>query len=110
MVVTNTVSGRQDVVAPFYENKLGIDVDVCIHEILTISFVFLILVQDNYHIIIFDGSTLKDATSLKSHVTFVAGQDDRIARVIDISAYTSNGALQSAHVAGTPQKTTRIKR
>jgi hypothetical protein len=28
MVVTNTVSGLRDVVALFYENKLGIDVDV----------------------------------------------------------------------------------
>jgi hypothetical protein len=36
MVVTNTVSGRQDVVALFFDNKLGIDVDVCIHETLTI--------------------------------------------------------------------------
>ena len=36
MVVTNTVSGRRDIVALFYENKLGIDVDVCIHETLTI--------------------------------------------------------------------------
>ena len=30
-------------------------------------FVILILVQDNYRIIIFDGSALKDASSLKSH-------------------------------------------
>ena len=38
-------------------------------------FVLLILVQDNYRIIIFDASTLKDTASLKSHVTFVDGQD-----------------------------------
>ena len=37
MVVTNTVSGRQDVVALFWENKLGVDVDVCTHRTLTIS-------------------------------------------------------------------------
>lgn len=29
MVVTNTLSGCQDAVTLFYENKLGIDVDVC---------------------------------------------------------------------------------
>jgi len=29
MVVTNTLLGCQDVVTLFYENKLGIDVDVC---------------------------------------------------------------------------------
>ena len=79
MVVTNTVSGRQDVVALFYENKLGIDVDVCIHEILTISFVFLILVQDNYHIIIFDGSTLKRCHLIKKpcHLCCWSGWQDR---------------------------------
>jgi hypothetical protein len=32
-------------------------------------------VQDNYRIIIFDGSTLKDAALFKSHATFVDGQD-----------------------------------
>ena len=29
MVVNNTVSCRQDIAILFYENKLGIDVDVC---------------------------------------------------------------------------------
>ena len=29
MVMTNTISGLEDVVALFYENKLGVDVDVC---------------------------------------------------------------------------------
>ena len=39
MVVTNTVSGCWDVVTLFfYENKHGIDVDVCIHKTLTISY------------------------------------------------------------------------
>ena len=37
MVVTNTVSGRRDVVALFCENKLGVDIDVRIHRTLTIS-------------------------------------------------------------------------
>ena len=82
MVVANTVSGRRDVVDLFYDNKLGIDVDVCSHETAQCSqdsdhFAFLILMQDNYRIIIFDGSTLKDAESLKSHVTFVDGHDRR---------------------------------
>ena len=29
MVVTNVVSGRNDIIALFWENKLGVDVDVC---------------------------------------------------------------------------------
>jgi hypothetical protein len=74
MVVTNTVSGRRDVVALFYENKLGIDVDVW-YSRDSDHFAFLILVQDNYRIVIFDGSMLKDATSIKSHITFDDGQD-----------------------------------
>ena len=32
MVVSNTLSGPRDVVDLFYDNKIGIDVDVCIHE------------------------------------------------------------------------------
>ncbi|KAF8816776.1 hypothetical protein BYT27DRAFT_6377119 [Phlegmacium glaucopus] len=31
MVIQNVVSGRKDIIALFWENKLGIDVDVCIH-------------------------------------------------------------------------------
>ena len=38
-------------------------------------FEFLILMQDNYRIVIFDGSMLKGPMSLKSHVTFVDGHD-----------------------------------
>ena len=40
-------------------------------------FALLILMQDNYCIVIFDGSErmLKGTTSLKSHVTFVDGRD-----------------------------------
>ena len=30
MVVENIVSGRKDIVTLFWENKLGIDVEVCI--------------------------------------------------------------------------------
>jgi hypothetical protein len=37
MVVTNTVSVRQDLVTLFCKNKLGVDVDVCVHQTLTIS-------------------------------------------------------------------------
>jgi hypothetical protein len=74
MVVTNTVSGRRDVVVLFYENKLGIDVDVW-YSRDSDHFAFLILVQDNYRIVIFDGSMLKDAKSVKSHITFDDGQD-----------------------------------
>jgi hypothetical protein len=29
MVITNVVSGRNDIIALFWQNKLGVDVDVC---------------------------------------------------------------------------------
>ena len=29
MVVINVISGRNDIIALFWENKLGVDVDVC---------------------------------------------------------------------------------
>ena len=38
MVVTNTISCRRDIVDLFYDNKLGIDVDVCIYKTLIISY------------------------------------------------------------------------
>ncbi|KAF8512700.1 hypothetical protein JB92DRAFT_2926698 [Gautieria morchelliformis] len=56
MVVENVVSGRKDIVALFWENKLGVDVD------------------DNYRIIIFEGSELlKNSAPLKSHLTLIDG-------------------------------------
>ena len=33
MVVTNTISGCEDLVTLFFQNRIGIDVDVCIHEV-----------------------------------------------------------------------------
>ncbi|KAF8816780.1 hypothetical protein BYT27DRAFT_7181235, partial [Phlegmacium glaucopus] len=56
MVVQNVVSGRKDIVALFWENKLGIDVD------------------DNYRIIAFEGSeNLNGNIPLKSHLTLIDG-------------------------------------
>ncbi|KAF8804988.1 hypothetical protein BYT27DRAFT_7105837 [Phlegmacium glaucopus] len=65
MVVTNTISGRRDVVTLFYENKLGVDVD------------------DNYHIVVFDGSeSMKGHAPLKSHLTFYTNRpSDRFLRL-----------------------------
>ncbi|KAF8798357.1 hypothetical protein BYT27DRAFT_7123584 [Phlegmacium glaucopus] len=67
MVVTNTISGCRDVVALFYENKLGVDVD------------------ENYRIVVFDGSeNMKCRAPLKSHLTFVNGHNrpsDRFLRL-----------------------------
>ena len=37
MMVTNTVSGCGDLVTLFFQNRIGIDVDVCIHGNLTTS-------------------------------------------------------------------------
>jgi hypothetical protein len=31
MVVTNVASGRSDIITLFWQNKIGVDVDVCIH-------------------------------------------------------------------------------
>ena len=74
MVVENAVTGRKDIVTLFWENKLGVDVDVrilllnsllwCIHDI-----------QDDYRIILFEGSESLDSggTPLKSHLTLIDG-------------------------------------
>ena len=57
MVVENAVSGREDIAALFWENKLGIDVDVCIQRFFTsylaIS-IILYCMQDKYRIILFE--------------------------------------------------------
>ncbi|KAF8816775.1 hypothetical protein BYT27DRAFT_7181214 [Phlegmacium glaucopus] len=56
MVIQNIVSGRKDIVALFWENKLGIDVD------------------DNYRIIAFEGlENLNGGAPLKSHLTLIDG-------------------------------------
>jgi len=56
MVVENVVSGRKDIVALFWENKLGIDID------------------DNYRIVVFEGSeSLTGGAPLKSHLTLADG-------------------------------------
>jgi hypothetical protein len=78
----NPYSVCQDVVTLFYENKLGMYVINFGH------LAFLILIQDNYRIVVFEGS---EHARSKSHATFV--DVVRIAPVIDISVYTSNDAL-----------------
>jgi len=55
-VINNVVSGRKDVITLFWENKLGIDVN------------------DNYRIIVFEGSERLDGDiPLKSHLTLADG-------------------------------------
>ena len=49
-----------------------IDVDVCVHVTLTILH-FLTLFQDNYRIVIFEGTDRLNGATLKSHATFVDG-------------------------------------
>ncbi|KAF8797789.1 hypothetical protein BYT27DRAFT_7203982 [Phlegmacium glaucopus] len=67
MVVENVVSGHKDIVALFWENKLGVDVD------------------DNYRIIVFEGSeSLNIVGPLKSHLTLIDGPhrpSDRFLRI-----------------------------
>jgi len=66
MTVENVVSGRKDIVALFWENKLGIDV------------------EDNYRIIIFEGSDSLNGAPLKSHLTLTDGPNrpsDRFLRL-----------------------------
>ncbi|KAF8812753.1 hypothetical protein BYT27DRAFT_7086574 [Phlegmacium glaucopus] len=56
MVAGNVISGRKDIVALFWENKLGVDVD------------------DNYRIIVFEGwESLNNVGPLKSHLTLIDG-------------------------------------
>ena len=47
MAAENVVSGRKDIVALFWENKLGVDVEVCIPP-----FKYLVVVSMTYRIII----------------------------------------------------------
>ena len=43
MVVTNVISGRKDIVRLFWENKLGVDVDVNV-----LHFIYLAMVFNDY--------------------------------------------------------------
>jgi len=67
MVVENVVSCHKDIVALFWENRLGVDVD------------------DEYRVIMFDGpECLKDGALLKSHLTLADGPrqpNDRFLRL-----------------------------
>ena len=42
MVVENVVSGHKDIIALFWENKLGIDIDVCILPLKYLALVYMI--------------------------------------------------------------------
>jgi hypothetical protein len=37
MVVPNTIFGHKDIIFLFWENKLGIDVDVCVFKLAFVS-------------------------------------------------------------------------
>ncbi|EKM77133.1 hypothetical protein AGABI1DRAFT_108282 [Agaricus bisporus var. burnettii JB137-S8] len=58
MVIENVICGRKDIIALFWENKLGVDVD------------------DNRRIVVFEGSeSLNNGTPLKTHLTRSHGSD-----------------------------------
>jgi len=67
MVATNAISGQKHIIALFYENKLGIDID------------------DDYRIVCFDGlEYLEGGVPLKSHLTLLDGPNrpsDRFLRL-----------------------------
>lgn len=75
MVATNTLSGHKDLVTLFWENKLGIDVNVCIQRFTSYSAISNVNnMQDKYRIIIFERSeSLKGDKSLWSHLNLVDG-------------------------------------
>jgi hypothetical protein len=74
-VVTNVISGCKNLVALFWQNKLGVDVDVgiqCFNSYSTISNINDM--QDKYRIVNFERSDcLKGDTPLRSHLTLVDG-------------------------------------
>ena len=75
LVVENVISGRKDIVTLFWENKLGVDVDV---RILLFQVVECGThdIQDDYRIIVFEGSdTLNSDAPLRSHLTLKDGPD-----------------------------------
>lgn len=41
MVVPNTITGHKDILSLFWENKLGIDVDVCIFSLAKYAFIHI---------------------------------------------------------------------
>ncbi|XP_006457001.1 hypothetical protein AGABI2DRAFT_122876 [Agaricus bisporus var. bisporus H97] len=58
MVIENVICGRKDIIALFWENKLGVDVD------------------DNRRIVVFEGSeSLNNGAPLKTHLTRSHGSD-----------------------------------
>ena len=73
MAVTNVISGHKDIITLFWENKLGVDVDVCVTSPY-FTHPDIHHLQDHYRIIIFEGSEcLKNGAQLKSHLTLVDG-------------------------------------
>jgi hypothetical protein len=85
MVITNVVSGCNDIIALFWQNKLGVDVDVCNnHFCVLILGVTLIYNQDNYCIINFEPDLLSGDAPLKTHLTLSDGPyrpSDRFLRI-----------------------------
>ena len=73
-VVTNVVSGRKDIVDLFWENKLGVDVDVSISP-LNVSLWCLHDIQNNYRIVVFEESESLNsgAPPLRSHLSLFDG-------------------------------------
>lgn len=47
MVIENVISGRKDIMTLFWENKLGVDVDVC----SILRFIFLAMISTTYRTI-----------------------------------------------------------
>jgi len=72
MVVQNAVTGHKDIVTLFWENKLGVDVEVRIS--FQIFRYDLHDIQDGYRIILFEGSgSLNSSVPLKSHLALTDG-------------------------------------
>jgi hypothetical protein len=73
MVVPNAISGCKDIITLFWENKLGIDVDVCaLRQIMHLSLMFN-YIQDNYRIVIFEGADFLKGSHQKSYLTLADG-------------------------------------
>ena len=68
MVITNVISARNDIIALFWQNKLGVDVDVSNNHFFA-GYHSDLYNQDNYRIIIFEPDLLPADAPLKTHLT-----------------------------------------
>jgi hypothetical protein len=72
-VAKNIISGRKDIITLFWENKLGVDVEVCYSFFHIVCSGIHDALQHDYCIYVFEGSESLSGPPLKSHLTLSDG-------------------------------------